>query len=60
MKNISQLIPKKNLFLQKKIFGSDTARPKWLPVGQPNLTLSRLDFTILLLRGQFKNLSIPI
>ena len=37
----------KNLFLQKKIFGWDTARPKWLPVGQPNLTLSRLDFTIL-------------
>ena len=37
----------KNLFLQKKIFGWDTARPKWLPVGQPNLTLSHLDFTII-------------
>ena len=37
---------KKTYFYKKKIFGSDTARPKWLPVGQPNLTLSCLDFTI--------------
>ena len=37
---------KKTSFYKKKLFSSDTARPKWLPGGQPNLTLSRLDFTI--------------
>ena len=37
---------KKTYFYKKKIFGWDTARPKWLPVGQPNLNLSCLDFTI--------------
>ena len=36
MKNISQFIPKKLIFYKKKIFSSDTALPKWLPVGQGN------------------------
>ena len=37
---------KKTYILQKKIFSSDTALPKWLPVGQGNLTLRGLYSTI--------------
>ena len=36
----------KTYILQKKIFSSDTALPKWLPVGQGNLTLTSLYSTI--------------
>ena len=36
----------KNLYFRKNIFSSDTALPKWLPVGQGNLTLTSLYSTI--------------
>ena len=36
----------KNLYFTKKIFSSDTALPKWLPVGQENLTFRGLYSTI--------------